>query len=120
VVAADAGPMEIQLWEEAVYGYAETVPQSARHDTLRPEAGQLEKVSRRVWLKKSETGICPAPRHRNGECAKTRGSFELEKDVSCHSRDHGWRTKLDFGRGKSFVFGRKTATTSEWRTRPRT
>jgi hypothetical protein len=102
VVAADAGPLEIQLWEEAVYRCAEAVPQSTRQDTLCPGTGQLEKVSRRARLKRSETGICPAPRHRNKECAETHGSFELEKDVSCHSPDHGWRTKLDFSRGKSF------------------
>jgi hypothetical protein len=45
VVAVDAGPMQIQLWEGAVLRCAETVPQGTTHDTVRAEIDYGEKVS---------------------------------------------------------------------------
>ena len=45
MVAADAGPMEIQKWEGAALSCAEAVPQSATRDRMSAEAGCCEKRS---------------------------------------------------------------------------
>jgi hypothetical protein len=45
VVAVDAGPMQIQWWEGAALGRAETVLQGATHDIVRAEIGYGGKVS---------------------------------------------------------------------------
>jgi len=56
----------------------------------------------RAWLKKLEKEIRSATRHRGTERVETREGFELERVASCRSRDHRWRTKLDFSSGESF------------------
>ena len=45
MVAVDAGPMQIQLWEGAVVRCAETVPQGTTRDMVRVEIDYGEKVS---------------------------------------------------------------------------
>jgi hypothetical protein len=50
-------PMQIQSWEGVVLTCAETVVQSAIHDTMRGEAGCRENVQRRARLKEGEEGI---------------------------------------------------------------
>ena len=57
VVAVDAGAMQIQSWEGAVLTCAETMVQSAIHDTMRGKAGCRENVQRQVRLKEGEEGI---------------------------------------------------------------
>jgi len=42
--AADAGPMQIQLWEGTVLECGETVPQSATPDTMGQSVGYDDKV----------------------------------------------------------------------------
>ena len=94
--------MQIQLGEEGLWRCAETVARRARRDTMSPEVGYCEKVPRRAWLKKLEEEICSGARRRSVERFETRESFELERVVSCCSRDHRWRTKLDFCRSEPF------------------
>ncbi len=48
VVAVDAGAMQIQSWEGAALGRAETVLQGTTQDTVRAEIGYGEKVSQRL------------------------------------------------------------------------
>jgi hypothetical protein len=45
VVAVDAGPMQIELWEGAALSGVETVPQGTTLDTVRAEIDYSEKVS---------------------------------------------------------------------------
>ena len=74
--------------------------QRARRDTVRREVGYCEKLPRRGWLRKWEEEICSAAKRKSRERAETRGGLGLERVVSCRSRDHRWRTKLDFGSGE--------------------
>ena len=94
--------MQIQSGERAVWRSAEAVTRRARPDTMRSEVGCCEKVSREAWLKKLQEEIGSAARRRIPERFETRDSFELEKIVSCRSRDQRWRAKLDFGSGEPF------------------
>jgi hypothetical protein len=94
--------MQIQSGERAVWRCAGTVTRRARRDTMRSEVGYCEKVPREAWLEKVQEEIGSAARRRSPERFETRGSFELEKVVSCRSRDQRWRAKLDFGSGESF------------------
>jgi hypothetical protein len=50
--------MQIQSWEGAALGRAETVLQGTTHDTVRAEIGYGEKVSQRLWSKKVEESSC--------------------------------------------------------------
>jgi len=102
VIAVDAGPMQIQLWEGAVWRCVETVLQGTTPDTLGAEIGHGEKVSRRPWSKKLEEEIGLTARHRDPKRPEGRRVFELERVVSCRNADPWWRTKLDFGSGEPF------------------
>ena len=92
--------MGIQSWEGAVWRRAETVSRRARPNTKRSEVAYCEKVPRKGWLKKLQEEVGWAARRRSPERAETRGGFELERVVSCRSREHRWRAKLDFGSGE--------------------
>ena len=96
MVAVDAGPMQIQLCEEAVLSRAETVLQGTTHDTVGAEIGYGEKVSRRLSSKKLEEGIALTASHKDTERPEGRRVFELERVVSCRNADPWWRSKLDF------------------------
>ena len=102
MVAADAGPMQIQWWEGAALSLAETVLHGATQDTVRAEIGYGEKVSQRRWSKKLEEGTGLTARHRDTERREGRRVFELERVVSCRNADPWWRTKLNFGSGEPF------------------
>ena len=71
-------------------------------DTMRSEVGYCEKVPREAWLEKLQEEIGSAARRGSPERFETRDRFELEKIVSCRSRDQRWRAKLDFGSGEPF------------------
>ncbi len=92
--------MQIQSWEGAALILGETVPQGAKHDTLRSEIGHGGKLSRRLWSKKLEEGIDWAAKRTGAEHPEGRGVLELERVVSCGSGNHRWRAKLDFGSGE--------------------
>ena len=94
--------MQIQSGEGAVWRCAETVTRRAKRDTMRSEVDYCEKVPRKAWLKKPQEGICWGARQRSAARLATRESSELESVVSCRDQDHGWRAKLNFGRGKPF------------------
>src|SRR6266436_3137526 len=49
-----------------------------------------------------EKEIRSVARHRGTERVEAREGFDLEKVASCRSRDHRWRTKLDFSSGEPF------------------
>ena len=66
---------------------------------MRSEVGYREKVPREKWVEKLQEEMA---RRRSPERFETRDSFELEKIVSCRSRDQRWRAKLDFGSGEPF------------------
>jgi len=53
-------------------------------------------------VEEAKEEICSLARQRGTKRAEAREGFELERGVSCRSRDHRWRTKLDFGSGESF------------------
>ena len=100
VVAADAGPMQIQLREGAVYRCAGALRQST--------AASAEGKKRDVSVKgrrsrRRDDTVCGTARRRKSERADARKGFVLERVVSCGSSDEsGRRTKLDFGSSKSF------------------
>ena len=64
--------------------------------------GTAKKCLGRAWLKKPEEEICSVSKRRRPERAETREVFELEKVGSCRSRDHRWRTRLDFSSSELF------------------
>ncbi len=102
MIAADAGPMQIQWWEGAALSFAQTVQQDTtqRHCVL----GN--------WLRRKSVGktvVEPAgERDRLGGKAERCGaprsawSSRVGEVVSCRSGDHRWGTKLDFGWGEPF------------------
>ena len=53
-------------------------------------------------MKKLEKEIHSAARQSGTERVETREEFELDRVASCSSRDHRWRTKLDFSSGEFF------------------
>ena len=46
--------------------------------------------------------MCSSMSQESTDRAETREGFELARVVSCRSREHWWRTKLDFSSGESF------------------
>jgi len=64
VVAVDAGPMQIQLWEGTVLRCAEAALRSRTHHTADPENGYGETVLRKLSLKRPQEEICFATRRR--------------------------------------------------------
>jgi hypothetical protein len=102
VVAADAGLMQIQLWEGTVLRCATAALRSMTCHTADPENGYGETVARKLSLMRLQEGICFPTRRRGAQRAEARGVLELESVVSC-GRAHLWgRTKLDFGSGEPF------------------
>jgi hypothetical protein len=99
VVAADAGLMEIEWEETAVWSVAETVRQSTAEDAGNG-LGQESIVEEA--LKKLRMEFCSALRRRETEHAERRAGFGLERGVSCGRSEQRWRTKLDFCSRKSF------------------
>jgi hypothetical protein len=103
VVAADAGPMQIQLWEGAVPRFAGTVRESTAANT-EGEKGEVDSEflgsgRSRKW----KEAICRRARHTETECADTRKDFLWSRVVSCGLDDQGGRrTKLDLGSSESF------------------
>ena len=102
MVAADAGPMQIQLWEGAVPRCAEAVRQGTAVHTGCSGRGHRTKVSLGEELRALKEDFCYAIRHSGREHAKTYEGFEFEQVVSCGSGNRRWRTKLDFRSRKSF------------------
>jgi hypothetical protein len=102
VVAAGAGLMQIQLGEGAMSGCARTVQRSMAVDIGCSGSVQRKKKSLREKLRKLEEEFGSVTRRSGKETAETGKEFELERVVSCGSRDHRWRTKLDFGSSESF------------------
>ena len=102
MVAADAVPMQIQLWEGAVSRCAETVRQGTAVDTGRSDRGHRTKVSLGEELQALQEDFCYATRHSGREHAETYEGFEFEQVVSCGSGDRRWRTKLDFCNSEPF------------------
>jgi hypothetical protein len=99
VVAADAGPMEIEWGETAVWSVAETVRESAAEDG---ERGLSQESIVEAALRKLGMEFCSALRRTETEHAETREGFGFERVVSCASGDQWWRTKLDFCSRESF------------------
>jgi len=74
--------MQIELWEGTVSRCAESVLQSATHDSMGRKRGCGGKVWRRARLKKQEEEIGSATRYSGAEAAEAREVFELEKAAS--------------------------------------
>ena len=99
VIAADAGPMQIQWWEGAALSFAQTVQQDTtqRHCVLgnwlrRKSVGEsVPKSARRKRL------IGRQGRKVRG--APQRVEFSSWRSSLTPSGDHRWGTKLDFGWG---------------------
>ena len=98
--AADAGLMQIQLWEGAVWRCTGAL----RESTTAGAGG--EKTGMDVRDKQSRMRndpVCRTTRQRETERADARKGLGLERVDSCGSNDQsGRRTKLDFGSSKSF------------------
>src|SRR6266853_6699339 len=94
--------MQIPWWEGAASSCAEAVLQSATRDSMSREAGCLRKRIVKSVVEELEKEIRCAARHRGRERVETREGFELERAASCRSREHRWRTQLDFSSGESF------------------
>jgi len=99
VVAADAGPMEIEWEETAVWSVAETVRQSTAEGAGN---GLWQESIVEEGPRKSRMEFCSALRRRETEHAERREGFGLERGVSCGRSEQRWRTKLDFCRRKPF------------------
>ena len=54
--------------------------------------------------------LCSTGRKKNAERAEARVVLELDRVVSCRSREQWWRTKLDFGSGEPLDDFHRTAT----------
>ena len=98
--AADAGPMEIQWREGAVWRCAGAL----RKSTAAGAEGERREVSvKGQRSRRRDDAVCGTARRRKSERADARKGFVLERVVSCGSSDEsGRRTKLDFGSSKSF------------------
>ena len=75
MIAADAGPMQIQLWEGAVPRFAGTVCRAAGSEGGKSEVG-AEFLRRDSWRKWKDE-ICRRTRRRETERAGTRKGFVL-------------------------------------------
>ena len=100
VVAADAGPMQIQLREGVVYRCAGALRQSTAAGA---EGGKRDVSVKGQRSRRRDDTVCGTARRRKSERADARKGFVLEGVVSCGSSDEsGRRTKLDFGSSKPF------------------
>ena len=72
VIAADAGPMQIQWREDAVLRYAEAVRQSTTDDSEKRKGEESAKLVRREGLRKKQDAVCRTARHRETERAEAR------------------------------------------------
>ena len=107
MVAADAGPMEIEWEETAVWSVAETVRQSTAEGAGNGlgQESIVEEAPRKLRME-----FCSALRRRETERAERREGFGLERGVSC-GRSEQWRgTKLDFRSRKPFDDHHRSAT----------
>ena len=77
VIAADAGPMQIQWREGEVSRCAGGVRRSAEDNTARPEAGRSAKLSLTESVGKREEEICSAAKRRGTERGEARKVFVL-------------------------------------------
>ena len=98
MVAADAGLMEIEWKETAVWSVAETV----RWSTAEDGNGLGQESIAEDALRKLRMESCCGLRRRETEHAEWREGFGLERGVSCGRSEQWWRTKLDFCRRKPF------------------
>jgi hypothetical protein len=77
VVAAGAGPMQIQLSEGVVSRCAGTVAQSIAAGRGRGKSEVSAKFSRREGSREGKDAVCRTARHRETERAGTRKSVVL-------------------------------------------
>ena len=99
MVAADAGPMEIESEERAVWSVAETVRQSTAEDAGN---GLGQKSIVEDALRKLRMEFCSGLRRKETEHAERREGFGVESGVSCGRSEQRWRSKLDLGSRKPF------------------
>ena len=99
MVAADAGPMEIEWEETAVWSVAETVQWSTAEGAGNGlgQGSIVEEGPRKLRME-----FCSALRRRGTEHAEMREGFGLERGVSCGRSEQWWGTKLDFRSRKPF------------------
>src|SRR5260370_39476488 len=92
--------MQIHWCEGAAPNCAEAVPQSATRDCMsrklaaakKDREGRGQRSWKRRFVPRQDTEVRSGSEH----------VFELENVVSCRSREHRWRTKLDFSGGETF------------------
>jgi hypothetical protein len=97
VIAADAGPMQIEWSGGVAWRCAGVVRRSTTADTMREKVGCGEKILLRERVKNPEEEIGSAIRRKATDRAETRSGFVISRVVSCGSGDHRWRTKLHLG-----------------------
>ena len=89
--------MEIEWGKTAVWSVAGTERSSTADDI----GNWLRRKSiAEIVLGKLEEKSCSAARRRETVHDETRAGLELEKVMSCGSREQRWRTKLDLGSGE--------------------
>ena len=87
VVAADAGPMQIQWREGAVSNCAGAMRRSAEDNTAWRGGGRSAKLSLREGVEKRESEICSVARRRGTERGEARNVFVWGMAVSCGDQD---------------------------------
>ena len=94
--------MQVEWSGGVAWRCAGVVRRSTTADTMGRKVGYDERMLWRECLKKPEEEIWSAISQEATDRAETREGFELERVASCRSREHRWRTKLDFSSGESF------------------
>ena len=92
--------MQIQCWNGAELPFARSGEKPGDHGLGGLSSGLRWRVVRRRLLKELKERSYSAERRRNADRAEAREEFELERVLSCCSREHGRRTELDFGSRK--------------------
>jgi len=97
VIAADAGPMQIEWSGGAACRCVGVVRRSTTADTMHERIGRGGKILLKERVKSPEEKICSAIKRESTGRVETRRGFVISRVVSCGSGDHGWRTKLHLG-----------------------
>ncbi len=87
VIAADAGPMQIEWSGGVAWWCAGVVRQSTTADTMGRKVDYDERMLWRECLKKPQEEIGSAISQEATDRVETREGFELERVASCRNRD---------------------------------
>src|SRR5256885_14001300 len=92
--------MQIQCWDGAEWRFARAEQQPGHHSLDGLSSRLRWQVVRRRLLKELKERSYPARRRRSADRAEAREEFELERVISCCSREHRRRSEFDFSSRK--------------------